>query len=244
EDPRCRRRRRGGGRALRRGRAVEPARRRVDRAGHCRYRRPRPHRHRHRARTGEERAGVTGAGEVVGEDGEHDPGARHWSPHNIMRGRKMRIVVVVVIAALLAGGALVVALRSGAPAREPQSPSAISGTPPTSSTPAASRPTRGGRIIDVDVAFKELELIRPVKIKSAGDFTLPMADGTTFRLSDHRGKMVFVNFWATWCEPCKEEIPAMERLWRRHKDEGFVMVGVSLDSNPKVVPPFLAQHKV
>ena len=156
----------------------------------------------------------------------------------------MRIVVVVVIAALLAGGALVVALRSGAPAREPQSPSAIGGTPPTSAPPAAARPTRGGRIIDVDVAFKELELIRPVKIKPVGDFTLPMPDGTTFRLSNHHGKMVFVNFWATWCEPCKEEIPAMERLWRRHKDEGFVMVGVSLDSNPKVVPPFLAQYKV
>src|SRR5262249_38868 len=79
------------------------------------------------------------------------------------------------------------------------------------------------------------------KIKAVGGFTLPMPDGTTFRLSNHHGKMVFVNFWATWCEPCKEEIPAMERLWRRHKDEGFVMVGVSLDSNPKVVPPFLAQ---
>ena len=157
----------------------------------------------------------------------------------------MRIVVVVVIAALFAGGALVVALRSGAPAREPQSTSSsVGATPPTSATPAAPRPTRGGRIIDVDVALKELELIRPVKIKPAGDFSLPMPDGTTFRLANHHGKMVFVNFWATWCEPCKEEIPAMERLWLRHKDQGFVMVGVSLDSNPKVVPPFVAQHKV
>jgi peroxiredoxin len=56
--------------------------------------------------------------------------------------------------------------------------------------------------------------------------------------------MVFLNFWATWCEPCKEEMPAMERLWRRHQGQGFVMVGVSLDSNPKVVPPFIAQHKL
>src|SRR5207245_1780641 len=65
------------------------------------------------------------------------------------------------------------------------------------------------------------------------------ADGTTFRLLDYRGRVVFVNFWATWCPPCREEMPAMEKLYRQHKDEGFVLLAVSLDGDPEKVPPFL-----
>src|SRR5215510_4690335 len=156
----------------------------------------------------------------------------------------MRIAVIVLIAAVLAGGALVLARQSGAPERDSQSASASSVSDPPSSATDTPRPARRGRVVDVDVAFKSLELIKPVKIKPVGDFTLPMPDGKTFRLSEHHGKMVFLNFWATWCEPCKEEMPAMERLWRAHQGQGFVMVGVSLDSNPKVVPPFIAQYKL
>ncbi len=156
----------------------------------------------------------------------------------------MRIAVVVLIVALLAGGALVLARQSSAPEPEPQPASRSSVGDPPSTPPVATGPKRGGRVVDVDVALKSLELIKPVKIKAVGDFTLPMPDGKTFRLSEHHGKMVFLNFWATWCEPCREEMPAMERLWRSHQGQGFVMVGVSLDSNPKVVPPFIAQHKL
>src|SRR5437879_5974916 len=156
----------------------------------------------------------------------------------------MRIAVVVLIVALLAGGALVLARQSSAPEPEPQPASRSSAGDPPSTPPVATGPKRGGRVIDVDVALKSLELIKPVKIKAVGDFTLPMPDGKTFRLSEHHGKMVFLNFWATWCEPCKEEMPAMERLWRSHQGQGFVMVGVSLDSNPKVVPPFIAQPRL
>jgi len=156
----------------------------------------------------------------------------------------MRIAVIVLIAALLAGGALVLARQPGAPERESQSESPRSVSSAPSAAADTPHPARRGRVVDVDVAFKSLELIKPVKIKPVGDFTLPMADGKTFRLSEHHGKMVFLNFWATWCEPCKEEMPAMERLWRAHQGQGFVMVGVSLDSNPKVVPPFIAQYKL
>jgi peroxiredoxin len=156
----------------------------------------------------------------------------------------MRIAVVVLIAALLAGGALVLARQPSGPDREPQPASSTPVADAPSTEPGARQPARRGRVIDVDVAFKSLELIKPVKIKPVGDFTLPMPDGKTFRLSDHHGKMVLLNFWATWCEPCKEEMPAMERLWRGHRGQGFLMVGVSLDSNPKVVPPFVAEHKL
>ncbi len=94
-----------------------------------------------------------------------------------------------------------------------------------------------------DEAFRALDLIKPPRQKVADDFALPTPTSTTFRLSEQRGKIVMINFWATWCPPCLEEMPAMERLWRRHRDRGFVLVAISLDTDPKAVPPFLAQHK-
>ena len=53
-----------------------------------------------------------------------------------------------------------------------------------------------------------------------------------------------VNFWATWCAPCREEMPAMERLYRQQKAAGFELVAVSLDADPRSVTPFLAEHKL
>ena len=105
--------------------------------------------------------------------------------------------------------------------------------------PTASRSGGAG----VDVALKQLDLMRPARAKLAEDFTLPTPDGGRFRLSEQRGKVVLVNFWATWCPPCLEEMPAMERLWRRHKDAGFVLVAISLDTDPKKVPPFVIARK-
>src|SRR5207302_7379092 len=78
----------------------------------------------------------------------------------------------------------------------------------------------------------------------AEDFTLGMADGKPFRLSEQRGKTVIVNFWATWCPPCREEMPALERLYRQHKDHGLVLVAVSIDADPKIVPPYVQASKL
>ncbi|HXG03402.1 MAG TPA: TlpA disulfide reductase family protein, partial [Candidatus Binatia bacterium] len=94
----------------------------------------------------------------------------------------------------------------------------------------------------VDAAVRALDLFRPPKARPVEDFTLPTHDGGTFRLADHRGRVVFINFWATWCAPCREEMPAMERLWRRHRHRAFTMVGVSLDSDPQAVGPFVREH--
>ena len=58
---------------------------------------------------------------------------------------------------------------------------------------------------------------------------LPDEEGkTTWRLSELRGKVVLVNFWATWCPPCRKELPSMERLWRQFKDAGLVVLGVNV----------------
>src|SRR6266480_628274 len=139
--------------------------------------------------------------------------------------------------------AVVVALYAAAtaPTSEPTAPAAVrpSVDPPRSATPPAT--SRGGP--SIDAALKQLDLIKPSRPKLAEDFTLPTPAGATFRLSEQRGKVVLVNFWATWCPPCLEEMPAMERLWRRHKDAGFVLVAISLDGDPKKVPPFVSSHK-
>lgn len=71
--------------------------------------------------------------------------------------------------------------------------------------------------------------------KPASDFTLKMIDGTTARLSDFKGKPVWINFWASWCPPCRKENPDIEELYNAHKDaDGLVLlapaIGESADS--------------
>lgn len=81
--------------------------------------------------------------------------------------------------------------------------------------------------------------------KAAPDFSLKDADGRTVRLSDYRGKVVLINFWATWCGPCKIEIPWFIELEQTHKDRGFAVLGISMDEDGwDVVKPFLSRMKV
>src|SRR5882672_7551181 len=68
--------------------------------------------------------------------------------------------------------------------------------------------------------------------------------GEPLKLSEQRGKPVMINFWATWCAPCREEMPAMERLYRGHRERGFVLLAVSVDTDASLVRPFLEQHKL
>ncbi len=92
--------------------------------------------------------------------------------------------------------------------------------------------------------FKALDLIKPARTKPAQDFTIPGPDGKAVKLADHRGKVIFLNFWATWCPPCREEMPAMERLYQRYRDKGFVVLAMSVDSELVVVAPFVKQNKL
>lgn len=156
----------------------------------------------------------------------------------------MRIAVLVVIVALLAGGALVVARQSGAPAPEAPLVPSSKASPPPAAEPKGPGPAKSGRAVDVDAAFKQLDLIRPAKLKPVNDFTLPMPGGKTFRLADYHGKMVFLNFWATWCEPCREEIPWLIQFQNKYSAKGFTVLGIAVDEEgKKVVQPYVLKER-
>ena len=77
--------------------------------------------------------------------------------------------------------------------------------------------------------------------KPAPEFALKDADGKTVHLSDYKGKVVVLDFFATWCGPCKIEIPWFMEMERKNKDKGFAVLGVSMDDEGwEVVKPFLA----
>jgi peroxiredoxin len=81
--------------------------------------------------------------------------------------------------------------------------------------------------------------------KSAPEFTLKDANGQTARLSDYKGKVVLLDFWATWCGPCKIEIPWFMEFEQQFKDRGFAVVGVSMDEDGwTAVKPYLIKMKV
>ena len=78
------------------------------------------------------------------------------------------------------------------------------------------------------------------------DFSLPLLDGNGARttLSALKGKVVFLIFWATWCPPCRDEMPSMEALYRRFKDAGLEMLAVDLQEQPKRVGAFTRQFNL
>ncbi len=79
----------------------------------------------------------------------------------------------------------------------------------------------------------------------APDFTFPGRDGKMVSLSDYRGNVVLVNIWATWCPPCVDEMPSMERLYKELKGEDFEILAVSIDSlGPKAVAPFMKKYNL
>ena len=74
------------------------------------------------------------------------------------------------------------------------------------------------------------------------NFTLSDLHGKTWTLKDLRGKVVLVNFWATWCPPCRKEMPDMEALHQEFKEQGLVMLAISDEESDKV-EPFVTEHK-
>jgi peroxiredoxin len=81
--------------------------------------------------------------------------------------------------------------------------------------------------------------------KPAADFTLKDENGATVKLVDYRGKVVLLNFWATWCGPCGVEIPWFVEFEQKYKSQGFAVLGVSMDEDGwSAVKPYVAERKI
>ena len=84
--------------------------------------------------------------------------------------------------------------------------------------------------------------IAPKEGPMAPDFRLKDLNGKTHTLLDYRGKFVFLNFWATWCPPCKKEMPSMQRVFEEADKEKFVMLAVNVKEDKKVVQAFAKKN--
>lgn len=79
----------------------------------------------------------------------------------------------------------------------------------------------------------------------ARGFEVTLINDKTFKLSDYEGQVVLLNIWATWCAPCREETPDLQKLYEKYKDEGFMILGVSIDEQGEsVVRPFIEKYEV
>lgn len=148
--------------------------------------------------------------------------------------RQLALTAVVVAAALIAAIGLLTILRTA-----PDAPAAAS-----ADATARARGTSSPAQPILAETVRELDLVRPSRLKQAEDFTVALLRGEPLRLSAQRGKPVMINFWATWCGPCRQEMPAMERLYRRHREHGFVLLAVSVDTDASVVRLFLEQYQL
>ena len=102
------------------------------------------------------------------------------------------------------------------------------------------QPTRGPA-----VNYKLVANLEAMKDNSpTPDFFLSDPAGKKGTLKDFRGKLVLLNFWASWCVPCREEMPAMERLYQQYKSKGFVILGVDVKDNRKDALAFIKELKI
>ena len=92
----------------------------------------------------------------------------------------------------------------------------------------------------VDLRPGEVEY--PAEAFLAPKFELPTLQGGKVRLSDYQGKVLFINFWATWCATCKVEMPSMEKLYQRFREYDFEMLTISVDKDLSLITPFVKEY--
>jgi peroxiredoxin len=96
----------------------------------------------------------------------------------------------------------------------------------------------------IEDSTNKLRLEFPKTPAAAPNFELKDPAGKPLSLKDFRGKVVFLNFWATWCPPCIEEMPAMEKLHQELEKDGLVMLAVNFQEGPERVKEFFTQHNL
>ncbi|MGH7826687.1 MAG: peroxiredoxin family protein [Candidatus Binatia bacterium] len=95
------------------------------------------------------------------------------------------------------------------------------------------------------INYKVIPNLEPMKeVAPTPEFTLASVDGKKISLKDYRGKLVFLNFWASWCVPCREEMPAMEKLYQEFKDKNFVVLAVNVKDRKGDAVKFIKELKL
>ena len=92
--------------------------------------------------------------------------------------------------------------------------------------------------------IESLSLIRIDEKIKAQNFALKDLNGNEVHLEDYRGKVIFLNFWTTWCPACLVEMPSMEKLYREFKNENFIILAVDMQEDPETVKKFKAKFKL
>jgi peroxiredoxin len=95
-----------------------------------------------------------------------------------------------------------------------------------------------------DPLFQAMEVTHVAGGAPAPEFSLPTADGKALALTQLRGEVVFLNFWATWCPPCRVEMPSMERLHREFKEQGLAVLAVDIGESPRQVTRFMKEFRL
>ena len=95
------------------------------------------------------------------------------------------------------------------------------------------------------VNFKAIPVLQPMKdVAPTPEFSLVTPEGKKISLKDFRGKTIFLNFWATWCVPCREEMPAIEKLYQEYKDDNFVVLAVNVKDRKQEAVAFIKELKL
>ena len=98
------------------------------------------------------------------------------------------------------------------------------------------------REVEYEKLYPSLGIQRVDPPEEAEDFTLKTLKGETVSLKDYRGRLIFLNFWATWCGPCRAEMPSMQRLWEEFKEEDFVILAINIQEESKLVSSFVNER--
>ena len=99
--------------------------------------------------------------------------------------------------------------------------------------------------VTVNPKLKSPPPAKEVKKIKAPDFNLKDLNGNPVKLSDYKGRVVLINFWATWCPPCRMEIPHFIELQKKYQGKGFVIIGISRDEDGiDAVKPFVNEFKI